>query len=124
MLSLANALAEEEFLEFDERVRKLLEQPEGKALEYYTELKFDGMSINLTYEDGVLVSAATRGDGEVGEEVTQNIRTIRSLPLRLNTKTPPRRIEIRGEVVLPIAEFEKLNEDDKTWCKASLVKFQ
>lgn len=111
MLSLANALAEEEFLEFDERVRKLLELPEGKALEYYTELKFDGMSINLTYEDGVLVSAATRGDGEVGEEVTQNIRTIRSLPLRLNTKTPPRRIEIRGEVVLPIAEFEKLNED-------------
>lgn len=111
MLSLANALAEEEFLEFNERVRKLLEQPEGKALEYYTELKFDGMSINLTYEDGVLVSAATRGDGEVGEEVTQNIRTIRSLPLRLNTKTPPRRIEIRGEVVLPIAEFEKLNEE-------------
>ena len=111
MLSLANALAEEEFLEFDERVRKLLELPEGKALEYYTELKFDGMSINLTYEDGVLISAATRGDGEVGEEVTQNIRTIRSLPLRLNTKTPPRRIEIRGEVVLPIAEFEKLNED-------------
>ncbi len=111
MLSLANALEEEEFLEFDERVRKLLEQPEGKALEYYTELKFDGMSINLTYEDGVLVSAATRGDGEVGEEVTQNIRTIRSLPLRLNTKTPPQRIEIRGEVVLPIAEFEKLNEE-------------
>lgn len=111
MLSLANALAEEEFLEFDERVRKLLELPEGKALEYYTELKFDGMSINLTYEDGVLVSAATRGDGEVGEEVTQNIRTIRSLPLRLNTKTPPQRIEIRGEVVLPVAEFEKLNED-------------
>ncbi len=110
MLSLANALEEEEFLEFDERVRKLLEQPEGKALEYYTELKFDGMSINLTYEDGVLVSAATRGDGEVGEEVTQNIRTIRSLPLRLNTKTPPQRIEIRGEVVLPIAEFEKLHE--------------
>lgn len=110
MLSLANALMESEFHEFDARVHKVLELGD-KEIEYHAELKFDGLSVNLTYEDGVLVSAATRGDGEVGEEVTQNIRTIRSVPLRLNTKKPPGLIEIRGEVVLPIAAFEKLNEE-------------
>lgn len=109
MLSLANALNEEEFLEFDERVRKLVE---GK-LEYFAELKFDGLSINLTYQDGQFVSAATRGDGEIGEDVTQNIRTIRSVPLKLNTKDAPALIEVRGEVVLPIQDFEKLNRDQE-----------
>jgi DNA ligase (NAD+) len=110
MLSLANALAEEEFLQFDERAHKLLERPASEPLEYFVELKFDGLSMNLTYENGVLVSAATRGDGEVGEEVTRNIRTIRSIPMRLQTEHPPRFIEIRGEVILPIRDFEKLNE--------------
>ncbi|MBL7715629.1 MAG: NAD-dependent DNA ligase LigA [Bdellovibrionales bacterium] len=109
MLSLANALNEKEFLDFDERVRKLVEG----QLEYYAELKFDGLSINLTYQDGQFVSAATRGDGEIGEEVTQNIRTIRSVPLKLNTKEPPALIEVRGEVVLPIQDFEKLNRDQE-----------
>jgi len=85
MLSLANALSEEELLAFDERVHRFLDLPQSEDLEYFAELKFDGLSMNLTYRDGVLVSAATRGDGEVGEEVTQNIRTIPSVPLRLNT---------------------------------------
>lgn len=113
MLSLANALAEEEFLDFDSRVHRLLEKPETESLEYLVELKFDGLSMSLTYEQGVLVSAATRGDGETGEEVTQNIRTLRSIPLRLNTKTPPQWIEIRGEVVLPIKDFEALNREQE-----------
>jgi len=111
MLSLANALAEEEFLAFDERVHKFLDLPSEDQLEYFCELKFDGLSINLRYEDGVLLSAATRGDGETGEDVTQNIRTIGSIPLRLNTTHPPRLIEIRGEILLPIADFEKLNAE-------------
>ncbi len=113
MLSLANALAEEEFTDFDERVHRFLELEAGAPIEYFTELKFDGLSINLTYENGELVCAATRGDGETGEDVTQNVRTIRSVPLRLNSKNPPRLIEIRGEVILPIAEFEKLNKEQE-----------
>ena len=111
MRSLANALAETEFKEFDERVHKLLEMPEHEKPEYFVELKFDGLSMSLTYEDGQLAYAATRGDGETGEEVTQNIRTIRSVPLKLKTSQPPKLIEIRGEVVLPIQDFERLNEE-------------
>lgn len=110
MRSLANAMTREEFLEFDERVHRFLDFPQEKELEYFTELKFDGLSINLTYENGHLASAATRGDGETGENVTDNIRTIRSVPLRLKTPKPPRLIEVRGEVILPIDSFRKLNE--------------
>jgi DNA ligase (NAD+) len=113
MLSLANALAEEEFKAFDERVHRFLERPESDEIEYFAELKFDGLSMNLTYENGVLVSAATRGDGETGEDVTQNVRTIRSVPMRLNTKKPPKLIEVRGEVILPLADFEKLNKEQE-----------
>ncbi len=111
MLSLANALTEEEFIAFDERVHRFLDLPQDDQLEYFCELKFDGLSINLTYRDGNLASAATRGDGEVGEDVTQNIRTIRSIPLRLEGSPPPAMIEIRGEILLPIRDFERLNED-------------
>ncbi|MFZ9594719.1 MAG: NAD-dependent DNA ligase LigA [Bdellovibrionia bacterium] len=111
MLSLANALSREEFLEFDTRVHKLLEQPESAPIEYFMELKFDGLSMNLTYENGLLKQAGTRGDGETGEDVTQNARTIHSIPLRLKTPHPPELIEIRGEVILPIEAFETLNED-------------
>lgn len=113
MLSLANALAEQEFTDFDERVHRFLELESAASIEYFSELKFDGLSINLTYEKGELVCAATRGDGETGEDVTQNIRTIRSIPLRLNSKKPPKLIEVRGEVILPIAEFEKLNKEQE-----------
>lgn len=111
MLSLANALSESEFLEFDERCHRLLERAEQEPIEYFLELKFDGLSINLTYEKGILVRAATRGDGETGEDVTQNIRTLRSVPLRLKTSHPPQMIEIRGEVILPIQDFQSLNEE-------------
>ncbi len=111
MLSLANALSEEEFREFDQRIHRLLDLPENKKVEYFSELKFDGLSINLTYEDGRLVCAGTRGDGVEGEDVTQNVRTIRSIPIRLNDPNPPKLIEIRGEVVLPIRDFERLNEE-------------
>jgi DNA ligase (NAD+) len=113
MLSLANALAEEEFLAFDERIHRILEVPDQKTLEYFTELKFDGLSMNLTYEKGHLVHAATRGDGETGEDVTQNVRTIRSIPLQLRAKNPPKLIEIRGEAILPIQDFEKLNREQE-----------
>lgn len=113
MLSLANALAEQEFVDFDERAHRLIEESDGTPLEYFAELKFDGLSVNLTYEDGHLVCAATRGDGEVGEDVTQNVKTIRSIPLRLKTSKPPKLIEVRGEIVLPIADFEKLNRDQE-----------
>jgi DNA ligase (NAD+) len=113
MLSLANAVTEEEFTAFDERVHRFIDAPESKQLEYYAELKFDGLSINLIYENGEFVRAATRGDGEVGEDVTQNIRTISSIPLRLKTKSPPKRIEIRGEIMLYIEDFNQLNRDQK-----------
>jgi DNA ligase (NAD+) len=111
MLSLANALAPEEFLAFDERAHKFTEVAADTNLEYFSELKFDGLSINLTYENGELVRAATRGDGEIGEDVTLNIKTIRSIPLKLRTDSPPKKIEIRGEVILFIEDFEKLNRD-------------
>lgn len=111
MLSLANAMSEAEFREFDARVHRFLDLDSGRELEYHCELKFDGLSINLTYEDGVLVRAATRGDGEVGEDVTANARTVRSIPLRLLAKTPPRLIEVRGEVLLPIDAFKRMNTE-------------
>ncbi len=94
---------------FDARVRKelgLLE--DGPQVEYVCELKFDGLAMNLRYERGVLVQAATRGDGEVGEDVTQNIRTVREIPLRLKGDAPPV-VEVRGEVYMKRADFDALN---------------
>jgi DNA ligase (NAD+) len=117
MLSLANALEKQEFLDFDTRVTKLVQEGDSKTagsdLEYFAELKFDGLSINLTYQDGVLVRAATRGDGEVGEDVTQNIRTIKSIPLRLRGNKIPRLIEIRGEIIMELKTFEELNHSQR-----------
>ncbi len=95
---------------FDARVRRELELPaDAPAIAYAAELKFDGLAINLRYEDGVLVQAATRGDGETGEDVTHNVRTIGQIPLRLNGKPPPL-IEIRGEAYMRRDDFERLNE--------------
>ncbi len=111
MLSLANALTAEEFLAFDERVHRFIDADPQTELEYFAELKFDGLSINLVYENGVLVRGATRGDGETGEDVTENIKTIRSIPMRLKTDNPPEKIEIRGEIILRIEDFERLNRD-------------
>ena len=111
MLSLANAFTDEEFIAFDERVHRFIDVSPDTKLEYFAEMKFDGLSINLVYENGKFTRAATRGDGEIGEDVTQNIKTIRSIPMTLKTDNPPEKIEIRGEIILAIKAFEKLNRD-------------
>ncbi len=96
---------------FDARIRRDLGlAPEAPPVDYMAELKFDGLAINLRYENGALVTAATRGDGEVGEDVTRNIRTIRSIPQRLRGSHPPAVLEIRGEVYMTRRDFEALNE--------------
>ncbi|HVO87516.1 MAG TPA: NAD-dependent DNA ligase LigA [Casimicrobiaceae bacterium] len=96
---------------FDARIRKELALPENAPpVDYMAELKFDGLAINLRYENGMLVQAATRGDGEVGEDVTHNIRTIRAIPQRLRTGRPPAVLEVRGEVYMRRKDFEALNE--------------
>jgi len=95
---------------FDGRVRRELRLAESEPpVEYAAELKFDGLAINLRYEDGVLVRAATRGDGETGEEVTENVRTVRQIPLRLHTSEPPPVLEVRGEIYMRRADFERFN---------------
>ncbi len=108
MLSLNNAFDDEEVAGFDRRVREGL-QAAGEV-EYSTELKFDGLAISVRYEDGVLVQAATRGDGMTGENVTPNIRTVRAMPLRLHTKHPPKVLEVRGEVLMFKSDFARLND--------------
>ena len=107
MLSLGNTYNKDEIVEFDERVRKAL----GHSVKYICELKYDGASISLTYEHGRLVHAVTRGDGEKGDDVTANVRTIKSVPLRLPEGNYPDLFEIRGEVLMPRAVFDKLNEE-------------
>ena len=106
MLSLDNALNENELRDFDRRVRELLGSQEFR---YVTELKMDGLSMAARYRDGVFVQAVTRGDGNVGEEVTENARTIRSLPLRVKTKLDA--FEVRGETVMNRRAFERLNAE-------------
>ncbi len=107
---------------FDARVRRELGLTEADpAVEYAAELKFDGLAINLRYEHGVLVQAATRGDGETGEEVTQNVRTVRAIPLRLATATPPAVLEVRGEVFMRRDDFERYNVRQREAGKPTLV---
>ena len=110
MLSLSNVTTREEMTEFDARVRKFLNL---ERVEYVGEPKVDGVAVELVYEDGVLRTASTRGDGLVGENITPNMRTIRSLPLRLRIDggVPPALLEVRGEVFLPIAAFRQLNRE-------------
>jgi DNA ligase (NAD+) len=110
MLSLDNAYNEEELRAFDERVRKGLSADQSPA--YVAELKIDGLSIALTYQNGKLVRGATRGSGISGEEVTQNVRTVRAIPLSLKGG-PTGRIEIRGEVYLPKKNFERINKEQE-----------
>lgn len=109
MLSLANTYDLDEIREFDERVKKFLRNE--KEIEYFCEPKFDGLAIELIYENGLLVGALTRGDGLTGEDVTQNIKTIKSIPLKLKTKKPPALFEVRGEVLIFKKDFVKLNTD-------------
>jgi DNA ligase (NAD+) len=107
MLSLNNGFTEEDIENFDRRVRDGLDA--AAAVEYAAEVKYDGLAINLRYVNGVLAQAATRGDGYAGEDVTANIRTIRSIPLRLNTPTPPSILDVRGEVLMFKSDFEAMN---------------
>ena len=115
MLSLANARNSDELLAWDVRVRRGLEASgRADALRYVTEPKIDGLAISLVYRDGLLERGATRGDGIIGEDVTANLRTVRTVPLRLELaegETPPALVEVRGEIYLPIAAFARLNEE-------------
>lgn len=107
MLSLSNSYSEEELRDFDQKIRKLTDQP----FEYVCELKYDGTSISLRYKNGLLDKAITRGDGTFGDDVTANVKTIRSVPLRLKGDDYPEEFEIRGEILLPFSEFERINRE-------------
>ena len=108
MLSLGNTYSYDEVREFYERVTKDLG---GKPFTIIAELKYDGLSISLTYEQGKLTRAVTRGDGQMGDDVTANVRTIRSIPLRLRGTNYPDTVEVRGEILLPFVEFDRLNAE-------------
>ena len=108
MMSLANTYSEQEIRDFDERVRKGIG---GDDVEYVCELKYDGTSISLRYEDGNLQVAVTRGDGVKGDDVTTNVRTIRTVPLHMQGEDYPAEFEIRGEILMPFAVFNRLNEE-------------
>jgi len=108
MYSLANGFKEEDLIEFDEKIKKFLNLEINEKLEYICEPKIDGLSLNLTYKNGNLISAATRGDGKIGEDVTKNIRNIKNIPQQLKNGYPDL-IEIRGEVFINKLDFEKIN---------------
>lgn len=109
MLSLDNVFDEASYLAFNKRVQDRLKSSDD--IVFCCELKLDGLAVSLLYEDGVLTRAATRGDGTTGENITANVRTIRAIPLRLQGENIPARVEVRGEVFMPQAGFEKLNDE-------------
>ncbi|MDF7670019.1 NAD-dependent DNA ligase LigA [Orbaceae bacterium ESL0721] len=111
MLSLDNVFDETGFLAFDRRVRERLHLSEDDKIEYCCELKLDGLAVSLLYEHGELVQAATRGDGTTGEDITANVRTIKSIPLKLHGDNIPERLEIRGEVFMSHEGFKRLNHN-------------
>ncbi len=119
MLSLGNTYSEQELIEFDTRIRKMI----GDDFQYVCELKFDGVAISLLYQDGVLTTAATRGDGVRGDDITHNARTIRSLPLsiRQGARDYPAEFEVRGEVFMPLPVFEQINAAREDIGEASLA---
>ncbi|HEY1859851.1 MAG TPA: NAD-dependent DNA ligase LigA, partial [Gemmataceae bacterium] len=108
MLSIDNTYSADELREFDRRVRKLVP---GEEIKYVVELKIDGVAISLTYANGLFTVGATRGDGERGDDVTHNLKTIREVPLRLHAKKPPALLEARGEVYMTRAELARINKD-------------
>ncbi|MGI1677980.1 MAG: NAD-dependent DNA ligase LigA [Cellvibrionaceae bacterium] len=112
MLSLDNAFTNEDLTDFDKRVKDRLENLNEmrKNIEYACEPKLDGIAVSLLYEKGVLIQSATRGDGQTGEDITQNTKTIGSIPLRLRSEKVPDVLEVRGEIYMPKASFEKLND--------------
>ncbi|NPA39511.1 MAG: NAD-dependent DNA ligase LigA [Thermodesulfobacteria bacterium] len=116
MLSLDDAMNEQEVIEFDKRIKRFLNLPEDLEIEYTVEPKIDGLAVELVYENGVFVVGSTRGDGYVGEDVTNNLKTIPSIPLRIKKFEPdapdiPPRIDVRGEVFMTKEEFERLNQE-------------
>jgi DNA ligase (NAD+) len=108
MLSLGNTYSEEDLREFDQRVAKGLNK---EAYQYFCELKFDGVAVSLSYENGKLVLGATRGDGFRGDDITTNLRTIRTLPLQLTNTDLPDRFEVRGEAFMPLLSFQRINKE-------------
>jgi DNA ligase (NAD+) len=111
MLSLENTTTEAEVRDFDLRIKRFLGVDADTAIEYICEPKMDGLAVELIYEQGVFTTGSTRGDGFIGEDVTRNLKTVKSIPLRLATTAPPRRLELRGEVYLPLQAFQQLNRD-------------
>ncbi len=111
MLSLDDGFSDNEIREFDLRVKRFLGVSQGEVIDYSVEPKFDGLSIDLIYENGELKVASTRGDGFVGENVTQNVRTIKNVPLVLSQESPPVYIDVQGEVLLTKEEFNKINRE-------------
>jgi DNA ligase (NAD+) len=109
MLSLDNAFSEQEVRDFDRRIRERLE--DEAVIRYSAEPKLDGLAISASFENGVYVRGATRGDGQTGEDITQNLKTIAALPLKLRTADAPRMLEVRGEVFMPLAGFERFNSE-------------
>ncbi|UAA40515.1 NAD-dependent DNA ligase LigA [Paraneptunicella aestuarii] len=119
MLSLDNAFSEDEMRAFEKRMLDRLKR--SITLTYCCEPKLDGLAVSLLYEDGKLVRGATRGDGTVGEDITQNVRTIKNIPPRLRGEQYPQRVEVRGEVFMPLAGFEKLNQEQAVQGKKIFV---
>ena len=109
MLSLANAFNQKDIIDFNDRIKKFINLKKNILLDFICEPKIDGLSLNLIYENGILLNAITRGDGNIGEDVTQNILHIENIPKNLN-KNYPEVIEIRGEIYLSKNDFKKLNE--------------
>ena len=119
MLSLSNGFDSDDILDFDRRLHKQLDLPIDNDFEYVAEPKLDGLAVSIMYREGVLEYAATRGDGRVGEDITQNIKTIRCIPLRL--KNAPAQLEVRGEVFISHDGFEKLNQRQRQQDKKTFV---
>jgi DNA ligase (NAD+) len=117
MLSLGNTYSQEEIADFDNRIRKVI----SEEFEYVCELKFDGVAIGLTYKNGELIRAVTRGDGVQGDDVTSNVRTIKTIPLRLSGNNFPDEFEIRGEIFMPHASFEAINKEREEIDEAPLA---
>jgi DNA ligase (NAD+) len=116
LYSLENAFDLKEFEAWEDRWRRQV--PQVNQVNYVAELKIDGSALALTYENGILVRGATRGDGMAGEEITQNVKTIRTIPLRLQMENPPDRVEVRGEAFLPLAVFERINQEREARAEA------
>ena len=111
MLSLSNTYSSEELMDFDKRVKGLLD--ENEDYEYFCELKIDGLAVSLIYENGIFVRGATRGDGVSGDDITPNLKTLRSIPLKVLHDNDYKEFEVRGEVYLPVYEFESMNTERK-----------